>query len=96
MTTVKKCALCYIYTAAKEYLYNRVHILHISRSIFIFWGYTGITKHDLLLKKTTPYLFYTAPQFSSCFLNPHPTNILNIQGQPTGAPEDPKNKLQPS
>ena len=56
--------------------------MHISRSIFIFWGSTGISLHDFQLK--TPYLSYTGPLcspsvqplsetgcFSSClFKNP--------------------------
>ena len=34
--------------------------MQIFRSIFLFWGFTGISLHDLQFKKT-PYLSYTDP-----------------------------------
>ena len=43
--------------------------MHISRSVFIFWGSTGISLLDLQLKKNLIYLklaLYAAPQFSLC------------------------------
>jgi len=43
--------------------------MHISRSMFIFWGSTGISFHDLQFKKLLIYLIpalYAAPQFNLC------------------------------
>ena len=43
--------------------------MHISRSIVLFWGSTGIFLHDLQFKKLLIYLIlplYAAPQFSLC------------------------------
>ena len=43
--------------------------MEISKSIFIFWGSTGISLHDLQFKTLLIYLIlplYAAPQFILC------------------------------
>ena len=43
--------------------------MHVCRSIFLIWGSTSISLHDLHFKKLLIYLIlvlYAAPQFSLC------------------------------
>ena len=43
--------------------------MHISWSLFLFWGFSGISLHDLQFKKLLIHLilvFYAAPQSSFC------------------------------